>query len=333
MHVSITSVCFKGSRSSRLILFIRMKDEYMWRQTARHSIGHEHTVRDWTRHGDESVGVKITLTYGCGDQGADETSLLFHTATANNSLISRLLNLINHPASDVVCPQSVSNSSVSLKRCFWSLISLLFILFSYHSAAWWSSNNRSREEKQLRSTPGPYQGGRRLDLVWFSLKTLSYISIWQNIHLLFSFHPRQPADVKKGVCLLMCAEHGTASPTSRNIGTLQWNWCLVTHFRLYVLKTKTEKNFKKSVTWFKDLNIYPLTSNNWVVNFTLNPPVALIHNNTSYTQWTKTFLFHKSFSCLKYFLNSQRDLSICPNKIKFYFLLQFYYMNYLFQVF
>lgn len=51
--------------------------------------------------------VKITMTYGFGDQGKNDSTMLFYRAIADYSLMSRLMNFVTYSSSDTVRPQSI----------------------------------------------------------------------------------------------------------------------------------------------------------------------------------------------------------------------------------
>lgn len=51
--------------------------------------------------------VKITLTYGFGDQGKNGSTVLFYRVIADYSLISRLMNVVTYSSSVTVCPESI----------------------------------------------------------------------------------------------------------------------------------------------------------------------------------------------------------------------------------
>lgn len=61
--------------------------------------------------------VKIIMTYGFGDQGKNDATMLFYRAIADYSLISRLMNLVIYSSSDTVRPESIL-SSCFITVCF-----------------------------------------------------------------------------------------------------------------------------------------------------------------------------------------------------------------------
>lgn len=107
-----------------------------------------------------SRGVKITVTYGSGDQGKNDSTVLFYRAMADYSLISRLVNVVTYSSSDTVRPQRILYIAVFYYSLLLMCDPSTFLTVPSCSLAQMTRKERRREVNLT--------GRRRETYTWFS---------------------------------------------------------------------------------------------------------------------------------------------------------------------
>lgn len=85
--------------------------------------------------------VKITVTYGSGDQGKNGFIVLF----SDYSFISRFMNVLTYSLWVTVCPESILVFYYSLLLMSDLISPLAFLAVQYHLVA--RNNDKSRKER------------------------------------------------------------------------------------------------------------------------------------------------------------------------------------------
>ncbi len=160
----------------------------MWKQIASNTHTHTHTfywllmyVTVWDMR--MSRGVKITMTYGSGDQGKNDFTVLFYRALADYSLISRHMNVVAYLSLDSVRPRSIF-CVLWQSKLFMSDQSVFLAPSGSVAQNDKSRNERGREVSLAGRT---WSGFRVLGEVACFTKTC-FSSKWRLTSFSFSFH-------------------------------------------------------------------------------------------------------------------------------------------------
>lgn len=173
--------CFKDQKASqRLFLFIRMKHDGTWKQKGSHTETFHRLlmyVTGWDMR--MSREVEITVTYGFGDHGENDSTVLFYRAMADYSLISRLMN-VTYSSLDTVRPQSILHVVFYYSLTFdvWSL-HIPCCTIRQHGGQFW--------QEQKREGGGGHKADTGLVGEAACLKKTCFFSKWRLTPVSFSF--------------------------------------------------------------------------------------------------------------------------------------------------